>query len=648
MCGICGIFNFSGSPSLTVSHNVIKQMTNVITHRGPDDEGIYISDDRRIGLGARRLSIIDVSGGHQPLSNEDGSIWIAYNGEVYNHPELKLQLEQRGHHYNSRVDTETIVHLYEEKGTACLDDLRGMFAFAIWDSAKERLFLARDRLGVKPLYYTVVNGQVIFGSEIKSILQSPGVPREINTTALYHYLTFVTTPAPMTLFKGIYKLPPGHFVLIDSGGNITLEQYWDAIVPNSNPKTQPEEYYIENIRHLLRESVRYRMMSDVPFGVLLSGGIDSSLNVALMAELMDRPVDTFSVGFKNEPKYNELNYARQIVDRFGANHHEVMIDWPDLIDYMPNLIYHQDEPIADPVCVPLYYVSKLVRDSGVTVVQVGEGSDELFSGYEHYALTLNRYNTYWRYLEMVPTPAWQLANAILAPVFRRSRRRYRQEYLRRLAQNQSLFWGGAVAYTEALKEDLLSSQYRQQLSNGRLMSSYPQVEAYLSKLHQEKPNAGFLEQMIYLELKIRLPELLLMRVDKVSMSTSIEARVPFLDHKLVEFAMNIPAEMKVKGQPKYILKKAAEGIIPDNIIYRRKQGFGAPVSEWFRHPEKLGNSLQDVLHNGAIWQRGFFDRNFVNQMAQTHADGTRDYGFLLWNLYNLSLWYDYWIAGKSL
>jgi asparagine synthase (glutamine-hydrolysing) len=619
-------------------------MTTVIEHRGPDDEGIFISQDGHVGLGARRLSIVDVAGGHQPLANEDDTIWITYNGEIYNHSELRAELQQKNHQYRTKADTETIVHLYEDKGIACLEALRGMFAFAIWDSQKQQLFLARDRVGVKPLYYAIVDGQFIFGSEIKSILQHKRISREINVEALYHYLTFVTTPAPMTLFKGIYKLPPGHYLLVKADGQVICQQYWDAIVP-AEQTVHPEAYYIERIRELLRESVKYRMMSDVPFGVLLSGGIDSSLNVALMAELMDRPVDTFSVGFKSEPKYNELNYARQVAQEFGANHHEVMIDWPDLVDYMPKLIYHQDEPIADPVCVPLYYVSKLVKDSGVTVVQVGEGSDELFCGYEHYYQTLNRYRSYWRYLEMVPTPAWRLANTFLKPVFQKSKRRYRQEYLRRLAEDESLFWGGAIAFTEAQKEDLLSLTYRSGLSNGRVISSYPQIDSHLSKMRREKPRASFLEQMIYLELKIRLPELLLMRVDKISMSTSVEARVPFLDHKLVEFAMNIPTEIKIKTQPKHILKKAAEGIIPHDIIYRRKQGFGAPVSEWFRDPEKLGNSLKEVVQCGAIWKQGFFDQNYINKMVQEHTRQEKDYGFLLWNLYNLSLWYDYWIEG---
>lgn len=648
MCGICGIYNFSKSESNKVSTELIREMTEVIKHRGPDDGGIFVSEDRHVGLGARRLSIVDVAGGHQPLSNEDHTTWIAYNGEIYNHLEIKAGLEQKGHHYRTRVDTETIVHLYEEQGTACLESLRGMFAFAIWDINEQHLFLARDRLGVKPLYYTFLNGQIIFGSEIKSILQNKQVPRELNVEALYHYLTFVTTPPPMTLFKGIYKLPAGHFLVIKADGQVICQQYWDAIVPDSDHIMQSEGYYIERIRELLRESVKYRMMSDVPFGVLLSGGIDSSLNVAFMAELMDRPVDTFSVGFKSEPQYNELNYARQVAREFGTNHHEVMIDWPDLIEYMPKLIYHQDEPIADPVCVPLYYVSKLVKDSGVTVVQVGEGSDELFCGYEHYYRTLDRYLTYWRYLEMMPTPAWRLINACFKPIFQRSKRRYRQEYLRRLAQNESLFWGGAIAFTEAQKEDLLSLAYRSGLSNGRGVSSYPQVASYFSRICREKPQASFLEKMIYLELKIRLPELLLMRVDKISMSTSVEARVPFLDHKLVEFAMTIPTAIKIKDQPKYILKKAAEGIIPDNIIYRRKQGFGAPVSEWFRQPEKLGQSFKDVLQNGAIWKQGFFNQDHIQKMILEHLKGKKDYGFMLWNLYNLSLWYDYWLEGKGI
>ncbi|MGQ9631403.1 MAG: asparagine synthase (glutamine-hydrolyzing) [bacterium] len=643
MCGICGVFNYGIKDE--VKESLITSMRDTIVHRGPDDAGVYISRDKGVGFGFRRLSIIDLAGGHQPMPNEDGSVWIVFNGEIYNHLDIRRELERRGHRYKTRSDTETIIHLYEEKGRDCVHDLRGMFAFAIWDEKRRQIFLARDRIGIKPLYYTFQNGVFIFGSEIKAILAHPGVKRDVDEVALYHYLTFVTTPAPMTLFKGIEKIPPGYSVVVNSDGEVSRVQYWDAIIPNSHPVTYDENYYIENIRSLLRESVKLRMMSDVPFGVFLSGGIDSSTNVALMAELMDRPVDTFSVGFKDNENYNELNYARQIAREFSTNHHEVLIDHQDLVDYIPKLIYHQDEPIADWVCVPLYYVSDLVRKSGTIVVQVGEGSDEQFCGYDGYMQHINAYR-YWRHFANLPGPfkkgmynLGRLAVAIL------KRGRGKLEALKRAVDGEELFWGGAIAYRGDIKKKLIGNGN----SDGRWKSlnSHDIVRQYISKIRKEKPEADFLERMIYLELKIRLPELLLMRVDKVTMSTSIEARVPFLDHKLVEFTMGIPTSLKIKnGVPKYILKKACEGIIPENIIYRKKQGFGAPVSEWFGG--ELEEYARESIMNSRIRERGFFDYDFIEYMLSAHRKREADYSFYLWNIFNLSKWYDYWVEGEKM
>lgn len=637
VCGICGVFNYAGT-NFEVTTELITRMRDTMIHRGPDDAGIYVSTNKKLGLGHRRLSIIDLSAmGRQPMCNEDGSVWITYNGEIYNHQKLRKELEAKGHRYKSHTDTETILHLYEEKGQDCVHNLEGMFAFVIWDNNKKRMLFARDRIGKKPLYYTIQDGQLIFASEIKAILKHPLIKREIDTTALYHYLTLYVTPAPMTLFKGINKLPPGYIMVCDKDGNISQKQYWDAIVPEQKEE-YPEEYYIEEIRSLLSESIEKRMMSDVPFGVFLSGGIDSSTNVALMARLMNRPVDTFSVGFKDQPAYNEFNYARQVASEFKTNHHEIIIDQHDLMDYIPRMVYYQDEPLADWVCVPLYYVSKLARDNGTIVIQIGEGSDEIFFGYDGYMTYLNIYKNYWKPYMKTPGALRRAVYSLASPLSPLiGRGPGLKELLRCAAYDEELFWGGAIAFSEVQKKQLISNSIEWQGLN-----SYNIVRQQLAKIDSQKPGADFMERMIYLELKHRLPELLLMRVDKVTMSTSVEGRAPYLDQKLVEFAMGIPAKFKVKnGQTKYILKKAVEGIIPDNIIYRKKQGFAAPVKEWF--VEELGRYMADSILNSRLKERQFFDYTFIENMLKKQQHGKSDNSTRLWSLFNLSRWYDCWI-----
>ncbi len=647
MCGICGIYKFGKTP-VEITDDLVISMRDRMVHRGPDDAGVYISTDHRVGLGHRRLSIVDLSSaGRQPMTNEDGTIWISFNGEIYNHRRLRAELIARGHTYHSETDTETIIHLYEERGLDFLSVLEGMFAIAIWDSKAQCLVLARDRLGVKPLYYTEMVGQLIFASEIKAILAHPQIARDIDEEALYHYLTFLTTPAPRTLFAGIRKLPPGHLLVCNREGCVTLTRYWDAIVPQPSEKYS-EQFSIERIRTLLSEAVEKRMMSDVPFGVFLSGGIDSSANVALMARYMDQPVKTFTVGFHSADGFNELEYARQIAHDYGTEHHEVIIGPEDVVDFLPDLIFHQDEPIADPVCVPLYYVSKLVRDNGTVVVQVGEGSDEIFSGYSAYIDYLNIYEKGWRYIEKLPLMLRRAVGALTLPFadtlaehFLPRGRKLFPELLRRMSAGEDLFWGSVIIYDEVSKRGLLSRGYSERL---RGLSSYSTAKAHLDRIRAEKPLAGFLERMIYLELKARLAELLLMRVDKITMATSIEARVPFLDHKLVEFAMNIPRELKYKdGQAKYILKKALEGIVPDNIIYRKKQGFGLPIREWFI--DRMYNFVEDTLLRSPLRKRELFDYGYIKSMLDVHRSGRVDYSFNIWCLLNLTLWYEHWIEG---
>src|SRR6478672_9207157 len=412
MCGICGIWEY-GATRGNVQRDLLTSMSDVMTHRGPDDSGDLVFDEARGGFGFRRLSIIDLSAaGHQPMRGCTDRAWLVFNGEIYNHAKLRTELEQRGHVYASRTDSETILHLYEERGLDFVNDLEGDYAIAIWDANREQLVLVRDRAGVKPLYFYHHHGRFVFASEIKAILQHPEITPELNEEALYHYLTFVTTPAPQTLFKDIKKLPAGHLLTIDRRGEVNIKQYWDALPTATQANNLSEAEHEANILRLLRESIGKRMMSDVPFGVFLSGGVDSSANVALMSELMTQPVRTFTVGFDDCDELNELDSAREISQRFGTDHHEVMIGRKEMQKFLPELVFHQDEPIADPVCIPLYYVSKLARDTGTIVVQVGEGSDELFAGYDWFRTYLEIEDRFWRHAERTPLAARRAAAAV--------------------------------------------------------------------------------------------------------------------------------------------------------------------------------------------------------------------------------------------
>jgi asparagine synthase (glutamine-hydrolysing) len=648
MCGICGVYEYGVSTG-GVTWDVVSAMRDTMVHRGPDDAGTWISADRRVGLGHRRLSIVDLSAaGHNPMTNETRDVWITFNGEIYNHERLRARLVERGHTYRSRTDTETIVHLYEEEGDDLVNRLEGMFAFAIWDDARKRLLLARDRLGVKPVYYTVANGRLLFASEIKALLEHPDVSRDIDEESLYHYLTFLTTPAPKTLFKGISKLPPGHVLTCDERGRIEVRRYWDAIVEQPADELSEEET-IARVRELLSEAIEKRMMADVPFGVFLSGGVDSSANVALMSQLTSMPVRTFTVGFEGAPQYNELEHARRIAKQFGADYHEIIISHEDAISFLPDMIFHQDEPIADPVCVSLYYVSRLARETGTIVVQSGEGSDEIFSGYTTYATYLKIYERAWRHAERLPAPFRRaLAAAVRSAAGRTAvsrlpkGRKLMPELSRRLAAGEALFWHAAEVWDETTKASLLTRSYRDRL---RGLSSYEVVREHLERIAEQKPSSDFLERMIYVELKLRLAELLLMRVDKVTMATSVETRVPFLDHKLVEFAMTIPRSMKVRdGQNKWVLKKALEGVVDRDMLYRPKQGFGLPINEWFI--SGMSSFVEHAVFSSPIRRRGFFDYDFVRSLWQQHLAGRINYSFNMWSLLNLSLWYEHWIERR--
>jgi asparagine synthase (glutamine-hydrolysing) len=647
-------------------------MRDTMVHRGPDGGGNWISPDGKTGLAHRRLSIIDLStAASQPMTNEDSTVWITFNGEIYNHVQLRPELARAGHSFRTdHSDTEVLVHGYEQWGTeGLLNRIAGDYAFAIWDGNTQTLNLARDRIGVKPLYFSLQKDTVIFGSEIKAILEHPLVVRDVEPMAMYHYLTFMSTPAPLTMFKGIYKLPAGFWLRVHSDGRVEARRYWDAVPGQGIPESEIkglseaalEDYYVSGVRKRFRDAVDCRMMSDVPFGVFLSGGIDSSLNVALMSQSMSRPVDTFTVGFKDHTHLNELDEAQLVSKTFATNHHEILIEEKDMRGYLNDLIYHQDEPIADWVCIPLYFVSKLAHDSGVTVVQVGEGSDEQFCGYEKYIEYLNLYRKYWQpFRSMLPKFAQRgLAMAAGVAAIARPGFEVYADIVDRGARGREHFWGGAIVFWDIQKRRLVRpgaftrSAPPAALSVGGLLpdsyfepDSYNVIRSFLEPFDATHPGQDVLTRMIYNEFKQRLPELLLMRVDKIGMSVSLEPRVPFLDHRLVEFSMDIPMEWKTRGGvAKYILKKAAEGLIPHQTIYRKKMGFGAPMSNWLK--TEFGNFVEKSVLSSGLIQAGYFNVAYIRRLFADHRSGRRENGVYIWVLFNLTAWYGYWIERKE-
>jgi asparagine synthase (glutamine-hydrolysing) len=635
VCGIVGSFVFDHS-SFAVTEPYLRRMRDTMIHRGPDGGGLWMSPDRRVGLGHRRLSIIDLSTvANQPMANEDGRLQVVFNGEIYNHAEIRKELEALGGHQwkTSHSDTEVILHAFEQWGIDCLHRFRGMFAFALWDARERCLWLVRDRIGIKPLYFSVHNGRITFASEIKALLEDPQQARRVNEDAIYHYLSFLTTPSPDTLFAGIHKLPPGTWLRISADGHTQERRYydpWDHVEPLVDVS---EDEIAERVIAELRTAVRLRKVSDVPVGVFLSGGIDSSTNARLFSEGDGMPVRTFSIGYDADygSYKSELPYARMVAKAVGAEHHERLLTQQDLLDFLPRMIHLQDEPIGDPVCVPVYYVSELARRNGVIVCQVGEGADELFCGYPNWqrALRLQRADA------AVPSSSLKrLAMAGLRLAGKDQGHRY--ESLRRAAAGQPLFWGGADAFTDSQKQRLLSPRLRRRFEG---VTSWDALAPIWRRFHEKAWEPSDLHWMTHLDLNLRLPELLLARVDKMSMGVSLEGRVPFLDHKFVELALGIPTALKTKnGELKYILKKAVRGLIPDEIIDRKKQGFGVPVYEWCFGAlgDRVNRELDHFCH-----ETDFIDRSAVARLAEQKQ------GPALWYLLNLALWWKHFIAGES-
>ncbi|MBI4408776.1 MAG: asparagine synthase (glutamine-hydrolyzing) [Gemmatimonadetes bacterium] len=627
MCGIAGAYHFDGS-TRPVEPAELARMRDTMVHRGPDGDGLWVSADRRVGLAHRRLAIIDLSqAASQPMANEDGSCLVVYNGEIYNHAALRPELERLGHRFRTdHSDTEVILHAYEQWGIDCVHRFRGMFAFGLWDARTRELWLVRDRIGIKPLYYTVRGGRLLFASEIKALLADASVPRALDEEALYHYLTFLTTPAPATLFAGIRKLPGGCRARVSPDGGVRVERYWDVWDHVRPLDGATEDEVADALLAELRTSVRLRKVSDVPVGVFLSGGIDSSTNAVLFSEDATTPVETFSIGYEQDyPSYaNEFVYARQVARLIGSRHHERRLALRDALDVMPELARLQDEPIADPVCVPLYYVSRLAREAGVIVCQVGEGSDELFCGYPEWKrrLLLQRLGEL-----PVPRAAKRLGLSALRALGQGGSRPYEQ--LRRNIGGEPVFWSGAESLTEAEKRRLLSPAALRHFDG---LTSYDAIRPIRERFESGAPEtAGWLEWMAYVDLNLRLPELLLMRVDKMSMATSLECRVPFLDHEFVALAMSMPERMKLRnGQLKYILKHAVRKLLPQELIQRRKQGFGVPVHEWLF--QELGPSVRAEVRWLAR-QTDFFEPRAMDVYLNGRPD-TR-----VWTLYNLALWW---------
>jgi asparagine synthase (glutamine-hydrolysing) len=642
MCGIAGIV---AADRLHADERVrIEYMRDILTYRGPDGAGVYRDD--QAALGHRRLSIVDLATGGQPLANEDQTIWIAYNGEIYNHASLRAELERAGHVYRTRSDTETIVHAYEQWGDDCVQRFRGMFAFAVWDVPRRRLLLARDRLGIKPLYWCLNRNRLVFASEIKAILESRLVEARPNTEAIPELLATRYLSGDETMFRGIVKLMPGHVLVFERGAART-RQYWDvpsagaepavADAPTGETPTRSASP-VPRFRELLEESVRLRLMSDVPLGMFLSGGIDSSAIAAIMARMIDRPLQTFSVAFR-ERAFSELEYARQVARAIRADAHEILIGAEDFFDALPRLVWHEDEPIAHTSSVPLYFVSTLARRH-VTVVLTGEGSDELLAGYGKYPRSLWNWHLGGIYTRAMPSPLRRAVAQSLVPRLPSGLARYaRRSFLAVEHAPAATFFDNFAAIGLTRQRALLAPDLAAQVSPERL---YGRSLAYLLAPSRD---GAWLQRLLYTDLKTYLVELL-MKQDQMSMAASIESRVPFLDHVLVEFAATLPSRWKLAGwTTKRILREAVRDLLPPGILSRRKMGFPVPFSLWMRGA--WNGMARDVLLDRRTLERGLFDRRAVADLLDGHAAGTLAGGDAIWSLLNLELWFRTFIDGAG-
>jgi asparagine synthase (glutamine-hydrolysing) len=647
MCGINGIAFSERAREGRVEAAELVRMRDVIEHRGPDDSGLLL--DGAVGLGHRRLSIVDVSAGHQPMTNEDDTLHIVFNGEIYNHAEHRPALEARGHRYRTHCDTETILHLYEEHGAACVERLRGMFAFAIWDQRKRELFIARDRLGVKPLYYVHrADGSLFFASEIKSLLAARAVRAEINYAALPDYLANHGTSAEETLFAGVKRLLPGHTLLWRADGQIKIEKYWDihfaedtnddGVEISTRGRRSSDADYIAEWSELFRKSVELRLMADVPLGMFLSGGIDSSAIAAVMSGMVSDPIKTFSVAFK-EREANELYYARLVAERFKTDHHETIVSPEDFFDALPRLVWHEDEPLAHPSSVALYFVSRLAAQH-VKVVLTGEGSDEMLGGYERYYKTI--YN-------LALAPGYQkltgagLRRAVASrienlPLDSKVRHKLRRTFLCLPPDIESLYFDNFAVFTRAMQSELLTREARERAG---AVEPYRDMRRYF----ETNDSRSLLNRMLYADTKTYLQELL-MKQDQMSMAASIESRVPFLDHKLVEFTARLPQHLKLRRgwTTKYILRQSMKDVLPAQILSRKKIGFPVPVGAWFRGAYR--GILEEYVLGERAAARNLFEPNYVRDLVARHEAG-ENHTERLWSLVNVEIWLRQFMDGEA-
>lgn len=621
MCGIVGIANSNGS---RVDEPLVTRMCEAIRHRGPDEDGFYFNEG--VGLGMRRLAIIDLKSGQQPIANQDRSAWIVFNGEIYNYLELRTKLEKLGHVFHTNSDTEAIVHAYDQYGADCPKHLRGMFVFAIWDERTNELFLARDRVGKKPLLYAQVNGQLVFGSEFSALLLHPDVGREVDNDAIHHYLSFMCVPAPMTAYKSIRKLEPGHSLRWKKG-EIKIEQYWR---PDFTKKIEIDEHEAgEEAIRILRDSVKVRLMSEVPLGAFLSGGIDSSAVVALMSEESSDPVKTFSIGFE-EQDFSELHHARRVAEHVGAEHHEFIVR-PDALEVLPLLVEHYGEPYADSSAIPTYYVARETRKH-VTVALNGDGGDESFAGYERYA-AMQLAERYHRIPAMLRENVIQQVFELLPSS---ETRRSRARDIKRFIQAASLpkverYLRWVSVFNSETKSDLYSESFARQTSNSS-------VSRMLAPWFARANGTGIIDAALEADIMTYLPNDLLVKVDIATMAVSLEARSPFLDHHVIEFAASLPERFKLRGlTTKYLLKRVLKKLLPAENLDRRKMGFGVPIGHWFRGT--LQPFLRETVLSERALKRPYFKPDVVKHMVDSHTRGQSDYSHQLWTLMMLELWF---------
>jgi asparagine synthase (glutamine-hydrolysing) len=619
MCGIAGFADVGSAAARTLEgdRQRVKAMCDVMRHRGPDDDGFYVEPG--VALGMRRLSIIDLSTGQQPIHNEDRTAWVVFNGEIYNYRELRDTLEAAGHQFYTASDTETIVHGYEEWGEGVFSKLRGMYAVALWDTRSRTLLVARDRAGIKPLYYAEAGGRLFFGSEAKCVLVNADIDRRLSPEALDHYLAYQYTPRDASIFRGIRKLRPGHLLRVRDG-RVAVEQYWQMPVDRGFKGT--EEDALGELRRILGEAVRSHMMADVPLGAFLSGGIDSSVVVALMAEVAERPVKTFSIGFE-DAAFDELPHARRVAAHLGTEHHEFVVR-PDALGILDRLVWHFDEPFADPSAIPTWYVSEMARRH-VTVVLSGDGGDELFGGY-------TRYQPHPR-VQSFDRIAPGVGRAVAAAAWRALPHGARgKNFLRHVSRDAQGRYIDSVTFFHADERRVLLSPDIQ-----RALGSWD-TETYFRESFTRFGRLPLKAQLMAFDFETYLPEDCLVKVDRMSMAHSIESRVPLLDHLVVEFAASLPVSMKMPGgRLKHLLKRLAFSLVPQEILDRPKQGFSVPIGSWFRG--EMREAFGDILGSSLTRQRGYFDQLFVDRVLAEHLQGKRDHSWRLWQLLVFELWH---------